>query len=389
MVDFGSLLLAAALSGLCLTVTLGVMWATSRSGYVLTMASGILLLVFHIVAFWMYGKTVSAPWLADVVLALMIAGFFVIHAASLQYLNAPLGHATPIFAGVCGLLAIFAAALGYDGIGFIVGYGVVAVLLAIAGSAFWRHGSQNHVILTVVSLLTSSCSISFFFCAAVLLWNGQWQIGTAPDNWAERINMVVAVVSMTGLGALTMSMESLRARSELITETMTDPLTGLMNRRAFQSIHGGRLFGPFSSVIMFDLDNFKRTNDVFGHPVGDMVLQRFGNVMTRHASKGVDIFRLGGEEFCAVVVRTEPEKARQIAERMCVSFGAEVVSTPLGPLRSTVSAGVASGLQDGIPLDEVVALADAALYAAKRAGRNRVVQYETHSVRVAPVARSA
>ncbi|WP_287304027.1 GGDEF domain-containing protein [Mesorhizobium sp.] len=214
-------------------------------------------------------------------------------------------------------------------------------------------------------------------------------LGVAPDNWAERLNSAVAVACMTGLGALTLSLHHLQAQIELKTETMTDPLTGLMNRRALTAFYGERVFGPFMSVAMFDLDHFKKTNDVFGHPVGDQVLRRFAAVVRKYSRTGVDAFRLGGEEFVLVMSRMTEEKAYDIASKISVAFGTEVVATQLGPLRSTVSGGIGFGGTDGTSLDNVLAEADAALYAAKRAGRNRVVAQNKASKADAPALRSA
>ncbi|WP_353046805.1 GGDEF domain-containing protein [Mesorhizobium sp. M1380] len=143
------------------------------------------------------------------------------------------------------------------------------------------------------------------------------------------------------------------------------------------------------SVAMFDLDHFKRTNDVFGHPVGDQVLRRFAAVIRKYARTGVDAFRLGGEEFVLVMSRMTEEKAYDVASKISVAFGTEVVATQLGPLRSTVSGGIGFGGTSGTGLDDVLAEADAALYAAKRAGRNRVVARDRASKADEPALRSA
>ncbi|MER9028347.1 GGDEF domain-containing protein [Mesorhizobium sp. M0674] len=83
-----------------------------------------------------------------------------------------------------------------------------------------------------------------------------------------------------------------------------------MNRRALNSLYGERVFGPFMSVAMFDLDHFKRTNDIYGHPVGDRVLCRFAAVIKKYDRVGVDAFRLGGEEFALVMSRMTEEGLR-------------------------------------------------------------------------------
>jgi len=377
MLDFSSLLLAAALSGTCLSVTMFAIWLTTpRARFVLTVACGILVLVAHVVLFWRYTKDAS-PWLCQIVLALLGLGFLVICLSAMQYLGIRNYRRAIVPAlaamGVCALVNY----LGFDGVGFLITYSTVTALLAATGTMFWIKGDHDRRILLVVSLLSGVCGLSFALCGAVLLINGQWTLGAAPDNWAERLNSVVSVACMTVLGALTLSLHHLQAQIELKAETMTDPLTGLMNRRALTTLYGDRGFGPFMTIAMFDLDHFKRTNDVFGHAVGDQVLCRFASVIRKYGKAGVEAFRLGGEEFALVISRMTPEKAHDLASRIGVAFGTEVVSTHRGPLRSTVSGGMGFGTVEGRPLEDVLADADAALYAAKRGGRNRVVKQVT------------
>ncbi|MER8900724.1 MULTISPECIES: GGDEF domain-containing protein [unclassified Mesorhizobium] len=373
MLDFSSLLLAAALSGTCLSVTMFVIWFTApRARFVLTVACGILVLVAHVIVFWRYTREPS-PLLCQAALALLSLGFLALSLSAMQYL----GVRNYSRAVLPAMLAIAVCAgvtyLGFDGVGFILTYTTVTVLLASIGVMFWIKGGQDRGILLVVSALSGVCGVSFGLCGAVLLVKGQWVLGVAPDNWAERLNSVVAVACMTALGALTLSLHHLQAQIELKAETLTDPLTGLMNRRALNSLYRERVFGPFMSVAMFDLDHFKRTNDVYGHPVGDRVLCRFAAVIKKYDRVGVDAFRLGGEEFALVMSRMTEDKAYDLASRIGVAFGTEVVPTPRGPLRSSVSGGIGFGKEDGSSLDEVLAEADRALYAAKNEGRNRVL----------------
>ncbi|MER8675541.1 GGDEF domain-containing protein [Mesorhizobium sp. C386A] len=103
------------------------------------------------------------------------------------------------------------------------------------------------------------------------------------------------------------------------------------------------------------------------------MLCRFAAVIKKYDRVGVDAFRLGGEEFALVMSRMTEDKPYDLASRIGVAFGTEVVPTPRGPLRSSVSGGIGFGKEDGSSLDEVLAEADRALYAAKNAGRNRVL----------------
>ncbi|AZO01905.1 MULTISPECIES: GGDEF domain-containing protein [unclassified Mesorhizobium] len=373
MLDFSSLLLAAALSGTCLSITMLAIWLTApRAPFVLTVACGILVLVAHVVLFWQYSKEPN-PWLCQAVLVLLSLGFLIICLSAMQYLGVG-NHGSVVLPTLAAMAAgaVFTY-LGFDGIGFLITYSAVTALLAAIGTMFWMKGDHDRRILLVVSFLSGACGLSFALCGLVLLVQGQWVLGAAPDNWAERLNTVVAVACMTGLGALTLSLHHLQAQIELKAETMTDPLTGLMNRRALNELYGDRSFGPFMAIAMFDLDHFKTTNDVFGHPVGDKVLCRFAAVIKKYGRTGVDAFRLGGEEFAIVMSRITPEKAHDMASRIGVAFGTEIVATHRGPLRSSVSGGMGFGAASGRTLDEVLAEADAALYAAKRAGRNRVI----------------
>ncbi|MDX8497362.1 GGDEF domain-containing protein [Mesorhizobium sp. VK4C] len=390
MLDFSSLLLAAALSGTCLSITMLAIWFTApRARFVLTVACGILVLVAHVVLFWQYTKEPN-PWLCQAVLVLLSLGFLIICMSAMQYLGVG-NHGRVVLPTLAAMVACAAFTfLGFDGIGFQITYAAVTALLAAIGTMFWMKGDHDRRILLVVSFLSGACGLSFALCGLVLLAQGQWVLGAAPDNWAERLNSVVAVACMTGLGALTLSLHHLQAQIELKAETMTDPLTGLMNRRALSELYGDRSFGPFMAIAMFDLDHFKMTNDVFGHPVGDQVLCRFAAVIKKYGRTGVDAFRLGGEEFALVMSRVTPEKAHDWASRIGVAFGTEIVPTHRGPLRSSVSGGMGFGAADGRTLDEVLAEADAALYAAKRGGRNRVVvQKKAGQPDAGPALRSA
>jgi len=376
VLDFGSLLLATALSGACLSGTLVAIWLTARqSRFVLTMAVGILLLVTHVIAFWLYGRDAS-PWLGQAMLALLVAGFFVVFAAADQYIERGWSRPTVLPIAAIIALTVVVTAFGFDGIGFIIAYSAVTGILIMTATAFWTCKDVDRRVLAPVSLLTGSSAISFALCAFVIVQRKQWTLGSVPHNWAEDVNTVVVVACMTALGALTISFHHLRTQSRLTEETLTDPLTGLMNRRALNSLHGDTSFGQRMALAMVDLDHFKRTNDVFGHAVGDRVLQRFADVVRRYARDDVEVFRLGGEEFAIVMSEMSALEAYEILRKIGASFGAEVVGTKLGPLRSTVSVGVCFGDEEARSLEQQLLGADAALYAAKRAGRNRVATAE-------------
>jgi len=124
---------------------------------------------------------------------------------------------------------------------------------------------------------------------------------------------------------------------------------------------------------MLDIDHFKRVNDTFGHDTGDEVLK---SMVTESLVllRGSDIFcRLGGEEFAAILTHTAPAQGVLAAERLRKALKALEVRTPNGPVRFTVSIGVASLVQADLSLAQIMKKADDALYAAKDQGRDRVV----------------
>ena len=159
----------------------------------------------------------------------------------------------------------------------------------------------------------------------------------------------------------------------------TDPLTGCLNRRtffekaerAFKSAINQR---ELISFIMVDADHFKRVNDRFGHGVGDEVLVGLADVLKSSCCARDSVGRYGGEEFCmAVVGRTEDDVVR-LAEHIRREIGEVRTLLPNGE-RVTISIGIASQMPDSGELADLVKRADEALYAAKNAGRNRVVSW--------------
>ncbi len=170
----------------------------------------------------------------------------------------------------------------------------------------------------------------------------------------------------------------LRALQERLREqSIHDSLTGLYNRRYLEETLGRELIlaerdrHPVS-VIMGDLDHFKEVNDRYGHLAGDEVLRVFGALMKRHA-RGSDIYcRYGGEEFLLVLPRMAEEIAIERAEQLRSAMAAAPVVYGASPIAVTASFGVAIFPRDGRTGDELIAAADAALYAAKAAGRNRI-----------------
>lgn len=186
-------------------------------------------------------------------------------------------------------------------------------------------------------------------------------------------------------GAFMVDMRARRAQEEktaalleqLEQEAMTDSLTALPNRRAFDAeaervLARGRRHRAPTSIGIADIDLFKQVNDRYGHPVGDLVLCEVAKTI-ESAGRGADfVARTGGEEFSMLFPDTPIKMARLVAERMRRAVEAASVTTPDGDrIHVTISVGLAALAPDATPA-QALALADAALYQAKRLGRNRI-----------------
>jgi len=170
--------------------------------------------------------------------------------------------------------------------------------------------------------------------------------------------------------------DQLRERNaELHALSRTDALTGTFNRRHMDAeltrlISAARRHNQMHSVIMFDIDHFKQVNDAEGHPGGDIVLQEFARRVLASVRTEDIVGRWGGEEFLAILPMTNIEGAAHLAERVRAAVGDLPVSIAGHDRAITVSAGCACAQGRGVV--DLVHRADAALYAAKAAGRNRV-----------------
>lgn len=168
-----------------------------------------------------------------------------------------------------------------------------------------------------------------------------------------------------------------RSEAESATAARIDALTGILNRRAFMDnaeriVERCRRDGVPVSVMMFDLDRFKAVNDAYGHAVGDAVLRGFCEVAGT-ALRANDVFgRIGGEEFAVVMPALHSEAAALCADRIRVAFAENCRVVEGRTVNATVSGGVTTSMDGEPTLSTLLERADAALYRAKSAGRNRI-----------------
>lgn len=225
--------------------------------------------------------------------------------------------------------------------------------------------------------LTSFLGLPIRFNGRVM---GMIGLGNRPDGYDDDLVALLEPLVNT-LGALVhardLDLARQRAEAELQRRATTDALTGLANRRAFidaataAMARAERSKQPLTLAVV-DLDHFKRVNDTHGHNAGDEVLRRFA-VVAQAAVRDVDLVaRLGGEEFAVLLHDSALSDAAVPLQRLRRALEATEVSYPGGRVRVTMSAGMARWSGEGADINEWLAAADRALYAAKEAGRNAV-----------------
>jgi len=160
-----------------------------------------------------------------------------------------------------------------------------------------------------------------------------------------------------------------------------DQLTGLINRREFDRIlrdeqDRALRFDDPVSLLLIDVDHFKSVNDTHGHQVGDVVLREIAARLGAHVRDVDRVARFGGEEFAVVLVHTDRATGAEAGRRLCAAVAARPVTVSATMnLPITISVGVATLPTDANDAEGLIAAADKAMYAAKAAGRNRVVEF--------------
>ena len=209
------------------------------------------------------------------------------------------------------------------------------------------------------------------------------RLNTGPGADNHRSGLVATVLFMAAMIVFTVCAMSNSAAKDIASIAVlehaarVDPLTNLFNRRHIMALFEeesaqSTYYGTTLSVLLLDIDRFKAINDTFGHHTGDQVLRQISALLARTV-EGSLVGRYGGEEFLVLLPNTSQAEAACFAEHVRAAVETESISLEDNPSISvTISIGVAasSGLNESP--DELIALADTALYAAKASGRNQV-----------------
>jgi diguanylate cyclase (GGDEF)-like protein len=178
-----------------------------------------------------------------------------------------------------------------------------------------------------------------------------------------------------------LSLSNLKLREIMREQATHDPLTGLFNRRYLddtlpREIIRARRQNTEICLAMLDIDHFKHFNDTFGHEAGDVILRELGQVLRENVRKSDIACRFGGEEFVLVLLDSPLEAGCRHLEKICalvkklqIRYGDQLLGTV------TLSAGLVEVSKDDLTADEILRTADEAMYAAKRAGRDRIVAF--------------
>jgi diguanylate cyclase (GGDEF)-like protein len=269
-----------------------------------------------------------------------------------------------------GLFAAFPArVIVSSGIGFCY---TLAGALEMRRTRAERLASRRPILVVMMLHATAMAS------RPVILWmfelHHDTTLFTFPWITAHAFETLMATVL---LSFLFLAIAKERVEREQRIMASCDPLTGILNRRAFVDEGERRLAesrtGPPSVLLLFDIDHFKRINDAFGHATGDAVLTSFCQLVTDRLPAGALFARLGGEEFGCLLSGTSAVEGYYEAEyvRNALSLRPLVIDGQC--FRVTVSIGLATTAESGHDLQGLMSAADSALYRAKRAGRNRVL----------------
>lgn len=294
----------------------------------------------------------------------------------------------PRLGAVCSALAPFFPALGM--LGYFYGLGdfhgdmsattaVLYMLICSATVSIYAHSRPVRILfrgdLAGRLLRLQIALATLFFVVAGAVFSTRDIAQSVPLIAAAGIWFVSGMLLLTSQAFERADVLRRRLERQMARQSLTDELTQLSNRRAAE-VMGGKLFAQARrarralSVILMDIDHFKRINDTHGHNAGDEVLRDMGAVLNGRLRRSDVVARWGGEEFIAILPDTPEVDAHGVAEtlRRRISDRVHVGGVPV-----SVSIGVASAAISDVSLSAVVDRADAALYAAKRGGRDRVV----------------
>lgn len=372
-VDQTSLLLALGFAAFALSTTLFVTWLAARSEwFVLTWATGAGVLVVAFAGFSInaVSSNYGLLWVSNILLS---GSFVIFFSAACLFTERRLPRVRVATVAALSALTISVPfMIGFDALGALIGNLVNATLLASTAWKFWRGRAEAPLWVCGIAGLYLLTAMSFVPCAIMIYLKGPLVLEAPPSGWAEDLNSIVGLFGLTGIGALSLALNQARVARQHQEEANTDPLTGLLNRRAIFERFGKVPVDISTVALIFDLDHFKAINDKHGHAAGDEALRRFAQVVRHNKPGDAAAARIGGEEFLLVLTNSNRSRALSVAEAIRSGFAHEILQGSQSGFRATVSGGLSMGIGNEDSFDGLLRRADDALYNAKNAGRNRI-----------------
>ena len=252
--------------------------------------------------------------------------------------------------------------------------GTLAAIVAKHARLLGRHGNRGFAPRFTAMVLWGQAAV--LVCRAIsTLWLDQADTHRFTQSFVQTLYIAAFSFSvlLVSIGVLLMAGERVRAEFEYL--ATHDSLTGAHTRRSVLAACAEELtrwsrYGSTFSLLILDIDHFKRVNDAHGHLAGDQVLKRFVQLVQSHLRSADRLGRYGGEEFMVLLPETDSAAAQAVAERMRAALDATPEAAGLP--HCTVSIGVTTAQPGDESVDALIARADAALYDAKAQGRNQV-----------------
>jgi len=367
----------------CITALLGLfllyLWIQDRSVRALGWWAAAYLIGGFSVALWMVGPMLSKAWPEDVAPALLFLCCGMIWSGARKFHNRDALPVAVFTGAVVWLLASYLPALTVGHSVRVVLSSLIIATYAVLTAVELKRERRNieiaRVRAIVIPILHGAIFLSPIMAMNFLPEGVDDGAGLSKSSFA--LFALLTLLYVVGTAFIVVVMAKEHAVLLHKTAAVTDPLTGLFNRRGYQDA-AQRLIdmqarkGEPVTVLMFDLDHFKSINDRFGHAIGDEALKVFAKTAANNMRAADILGRLGGEEFSAILPG-DVEMAFGVAERVRAAFdiaGEEIANIMM---RATVSIGAASAPAKTAHLEALIARADVALYRAKSSGRNRVV----------------
>ncbi|KAA9367076.1 MULTISPECIES: GGDEF domain-containing protein [Ochrobactrum] len=370
--DQNTLFFAAGVCSLAVALTILTVWYQNRwDRFLLWGCLG--MIVLGVGSVFYYSSHLALAPSSMIAFSVMTCGFMLLlvgaNTVSKNHIHSSLLLlATVLMTGV----VITPIMIGYAGIGIAIFNIFAAIILIKIGTVFMSVYPEAPVPVFGMVTLYFLTALSFLLCAMVIVAERQWTLRTIPSNWAEDLNAIMAIIGITGIGALSLSFTQARISKRHANEARIDSLTGLLNRRAVFSLLATTPLKAGDAAIAFDLDRFKAINDTHGHAAGDRVLEEFATILRNLVGESGLTARLGGEEFLVVMRDITHFRALTIADAIRDRLSACTFIGNAGPFQTTTSAGIGFFTLADREFDVVFQRADAALYRAKGLGRNRV-----------------